>query len=286
MAGSAGGGRNQDLKNNAIGVGAAFIILAIDLVVGSTLPLGLLVPIAYFGLLVLLYRFERDQALLISGIAAGVFTVVGGFGTLASPGSAEIIDRVAYAATLIGLTILLVASIKQQRELRSLSTVDALTGALHEAAFTIQVAREAIRVRRYRSKLSVIMAEIDNFKQIEKSKGRAASEALLASLAKVFLSGIRPTDLFGRSGNRLLIAMPETTELGSSTVAERLRTALSDPALLPEGIENFDATVSYGISWIFDRDTNADGVLARAEKALQASQAKGPGSITTLKDGA
>lgn len=286
MAGSAGNGRDQGLKNNAIGVGAAIVILAIDLLVDSTVSLGILVPVAYFGLLVVLYRSERDQTLLISGIAAGGFTVVGGFGTLASPGSAEIIDRVAYAATLIGLTILLVGAIKQQRELRSLSTVDALTGALHEAAFTVQVAREAIRVRRYRSKLSVIMAEIDNLKQIEKSKGRAASDALLASLAKVCLSGIRPTDLFGRSGDRLLIAMPETTELGSSTVAERLRTALSDPALLPEGIENFDATVSYGISWIFDRDTNADGVLARAEKALQTSKSKGPGTISTLKDDA
>jgi diguanylate cyclase (GGDEF)-like protein len=284
MAAETGGGRNKNLRNNAIGVGAAIVILVIDLVVSATAHLGLLVPVAYFGLLLFLYRAELDQSLLITGIAAGVLTLIGGVGTLSSFDATLILDRVVYAATLVALSTILFAAIRQQRELRSLSTVDALTGALHEQAFIAQVSRETIRVRRYRTKLSIIMAEIDNFAQIRKLRGAAASDALLATLAKVCLTGIRPTDLFGRSGNRLLIAMPETTELGSSTVAERLRSALSDPALLPESVENFDATVSYGISWVSDRDTNAENVLTRAEKALHAAQAKGPGSISTLKD--
>lgn len=284
MAAETSGGRDKNLRSTAISVGAAIVILAIDLVVGATVHLGLLVPVAYFGLLVFLYRAELDQTLLITGIAAGVFTLIGGAGTLSSFDGAAILDRVVYAATLVALTTMLFTSVRQQRELRSLSTVDALTGALHEKAFVAQVSRETIRVRRYRTKLSVIMAEIDNFAKIEKSLGKAGADALLATLAKVCLTGIRPTDLFGRSGDRLLIAMPETTELGSSTVAERLRSALSDPALLPEGVENFDATVSYGISWVSDRDTNAENVLIRAETALRAAQAKGPGSISTLKD--
>jgi diguanylate cyclase (GGDEF)-like protein len=284
MAASAGSKRGKGWKHSALGLVGALVIMAADLAANSALPLGLLIPAAYLGLIVFFYRSELDQALLTTGICAGVLTLVGGAGAMMAADIAAILDRVVYALALVVMSTILFSALKQQRALRALSTIDVLTGALHEPAFIAQIAREAIRVRRYRSKLSIIMAEIDNYAEIEKSRGAGYAEQLLASLAKVCVAGIRPTDLFGRADNRLLIAMPETTELGSSTVAERLRSVLTDPALLPEGVESFDATVSFGVSWIAERDKGSDGVMSRAETALRASQAKGPGSISTLID--
>jgi diguanylate cyclase (GGDEF)-like protein len=265
------------------GVASSLVLFAIDCLFTPRVNLGLIVPPFYLGVLVFVYRTGTSRGVLAAGVALALLTFAGALPNIPFNLS-MLFDRLVYGVTLAIIGAVLASALAVQNHLRGLSTIDALTGALFEKAFTAQIEREAIRVRRYRSKLSIVAVAIDGMAETRRAKGDRAGDALLATLARVCMAMIRQPSLFGRIGDRLLIAMPETTETGAHTVAERLRTALSDAALLPAGVESFQATVCFGISWFSDRDADAEAVLRRAAEALADSQAKGPGTITARSD--
>src|ERR1700684_3947149 len=132
---------------------------------------------------------------------------------------------------------------------RILSITDALTGAYNRRYLMEQLPRELERCRRYAYPLSVLMCDIDYFKQINDERGHAAGDEVLQQFAARAQKSIRSnSDWVSRyGGEEFLIVLPETSHEGAVAVAEKIRTLI---AATPFTTRAGDAliTASFGVA--------------------------------------
>src|ERR1700686_1279464 len=112
---------------------------------------------------------------------------------------------------------------------RILSITDALTGSYNRRYLMEQLPRELERCRRYAYPLSVVMCDIDHFKQINDARGHAAGDEVLQQFVARAQKSIRSnSDWVARhGGEEFLIVLPETGHEGAVTVAEKIRTIIA-----------------------------------------------------------
>jgi two-component system cell cycle response regulator len=112
---------------------------------------------------------------------------------------------------------------------RILSITDALTGTFNRRYLMEQLPRELERCRRYAYPLSVLMCDVDHFKEINDARGHAAGDEVLQQFAARAQKSIRNnSDWVARyGGEEFLIVLPETAHEGAVHVAEKVRTLIS-----------------------------------------------------------
>src|ERR1700689_5390631 len=112
---------------------------------------------------------------------------------------------------------------------RILSITDALTGAFNRRYLMEQLPREVERCRRYAYPLSVLMCDIDHFKQLNDARGHAAGDDVLQQFAARMQKSIRSTsDWVARyGGEEFLIVLPDTGYDGAMVVAEKMRSIMT-----------------------------------------------------------
>jgi diguanylate cyclase (GGDEF)-like protein len=118
---------------------------------------------------------------------------------------------------------------------------DSLTDLYNRRALTEQLTRAAARARRHEEPLSVLMIDLDRFKQTNDSFGHDAGDQVLCTIADCMREVLRADDLYGRwGGDEFLVALPKTDREGAQATAARLRDAASRIALadigLPDGV--------------------------------------------------
>ncbi len=160
-------------------------------------------------------------------------------------------------------------------ELRWLSQTDPLTGAANRRAFMEALEEEYHRARRYGHPLSVLMFDLDHFKQINDRYGHAAGDAVLKEFAQVVMPEVRGSDCFARlGGEEFAVLLPESGLDAACKLAERLR---QDAAGLrfssPAGA--FGVTVSIGVAELEAGDQAPDALLTRADRMLYTAKAAG-----------
>ena len=155
-----------------------------------------------------------------------------------------------------------------EQEMRRLATTDPLTGLVNRRFFFNQVTRELERFRRYAKSAALLMLDLDSFKRINDTRGHAAGDAVLQHFAIVARQSLRRVDVVGRLGGEEFAALlPGTDAAGAVQLAERLRQAVAErPADIETG--SLAYTVSVGVTWFAPSDSNADAILARADRAL------------------
>jgi diguanylate cyclase (GGDEF)-like protein len=113
-------------------------------------------------------------------------------------------------------------------EARRLSELDPLTGALNRRGLGNAIERETARIARYGGDLSVIVADVDRFKEINDRYGHSTGDEVLKSVATVFQSAVRAADSVARyGGDEFLVLMPETGPEDAQIARERVATALA-----------------------------------------------------------
>jgi diguanylate cyclase (GGDEF)-like protein len=132
---------------------------------------------------------------------------------------------------------------------RILSITDALTGAYNRRYLMEQLPRELERCRRYAYPLSVIMCDIDHFKQLNDARGHAAGDDVLQQFAARMQKSIRSvSDWVARyGGEEFIIVLPETGYEGALVVAEKMRTLMSGTAFVTRAGEA-QVTASFGVA--------------------------------------
>ncbi|HTA35437.1 MAG TPA: GGDEF domain-containing protein, partial [Solirubrobacteraceae bacterium] len=152
--------------------------------------------------------------------------------------------------TVLGVLLLLLfaRSLADRARLTRLSATmertaqtDSLTGLNNRRALTEQLTRAAARARRHDEPLSVLMIDLDRFKQTNDTFGHEAGDQVLCTIADCMREVLRAGDIYGRwGGDEFLVALPLTNEAGAKATAERLRSAASavklDSIGLPGGI--------------------------------------------------
>jgi diguanylate cyclase (GGDEF)-like protein len=157
------------------------------------------------------------------------------------------------------------------------TNLDALTGVGTRSAVLSFLEKHADLARRYRRPLSLVLADLDHFKEVNDRFGHAMGDQALKTFASLVTNRLRASDLVGRiGGEEFLVVLPETHGLEAISVAEELRKAI-DRETIPQGDgrEPFHLTCCFGVAQLHARDINGGSLLARADVALYRAKALG-----------
>lgn len=160
-------------------------------------------------------------------------------------------------------------------ELERLAVSDALTGTFNRRHFMQAADRELDRARRYSRPLSLILWDLDHFKQVNDTYGHQIGDAVLCAAVHRARSVLRDTDVLARyGGEEFVVLLPETSIDSAIATAERIRALLtSDPLTTAKGTVKMSA--SFGVTTLDRSDRNLQPLIERADQALY--QAKGDG---------
>ncbi len=151
-----------------------------------------------------------------------------------------------------------------------LSNVDGLTGLYNHRHFHEQIERELLRARRGCTHLSMVMLDVDNFKNYNDLYGHPAGDKLLKQIAQIIKDSLRKSDMVARyGGEEFAVILPETGPQGAYDVAERIRTAIAGCLFtggkkMPKG----KITVSLGVSTYPEHGSDAVELIKAADRAL------------------
>lgn len=173
--------------------------------------------------------------------------------------------------------------VEREERIASQATTDSLTGLLNRRSFDEALAEEFSRFQRRRSKYSVLMLTIDNFKDLFKdqhgSSGQGCGDSVLVSLARRFKDNIRLHDTLARIGaEEFSIISPHSSQKEALKMAEKLRQRVEELSLQSEG-QSLQVTVSFGVSEVDFEDYDHTSVLERAEEALHEAKERGGNAI-------
>lgn len=166
------------------------------------------------------------------------------------------------------------------RELEELSTTDFLTGAFNRRYFTEISTTELKRHQRHNKNTSVMILDIDHFKEVNDTYGHSVGDRALRHLVQICRDNLREEDIFARyGGEEFCILLPETDASTAREAAERLRQSIENtPMELDE--QHLHLTVSIGLSGIEARENPAiDYWLKRADQALYRAKEAGRNQV-------
>jgi len=161
-------------------------------------------------------------------------------------------------------------------KLEYLSRTDALTGLMNRRALTDSLLYELDRSRRYDSELSLILCDIDDFKNINDTYGHDAGDRALQTLCATLTTILRKTDIAGRyGGDEFMLILPETSVKGAEILAGKLLEALGRMDLDFMQGEKRTLSVSIGIAGLESQDDTIDTLVKRADGAMYSSKQSG-----------
>ena len=167
-------------------------------------------------------------------------------------------------------------------EFEKLAITDPLTHVYNRRVFDEIAVKELTRALRGGSNFSIVLLDIDHFKQINDTYGHAVGDQVLIQLAKLCLANTRSMDIFARyGGEEFVILMPDTGQDSAFQSMERLRMIIQEaPMAASEGADIF-VTVSMGIAEMDAQDTtDIQTILEHADRALYTSKESGRNRVT------
>lgn len=160
--------------------------------------------------------------------------------------------------------------------LEELSSRDGLTGLYNRREFEDRLREEVQRARRYGKPLSVMLLDIDHFKNINDRYGHQAGDEALIAVADLIRLSARPMDAVCRyGGEELAVILPETDENGAGIVAERIRAAIADSLTTTSEGNEIQMTVSIGFATFPQDGDTGPGLVKAADQALYAAKQGG-----------
>jgi diguanylate cyclase (GGDEF)-like protein len=175
-----------------------------------------------------------------------------------------------------GMFNTMVKQLKQsQQELKQLATTDALTKLVNRKQVMTSLMRHVEYYRRYSTEFSILMIDIDHFKDINDTHGHLAGDAVLFQMARIFLEELRTIDVAGRyGGEEFLIILGQTDLRKAMSTAERIRQAVELYSFVCEDIP-LHITISIGVSGTIYKNDTDSSLISRADKALYQAKASG-----------
>ena len=164
---------------------------------------------------------------------------------------------------------------ESQGELEKLSLTDSLTGLYNRRHLMGTLASEVQRSRRLRRAFSVLLADVDRFKQYNDTHGHLAGDAALVKIAEVFRRTTRQVDCVARYGGEEFVVMLLEANLATATmVAERIRARVAEQDL-GEG----SLTLSIGVAEYPDGGETPEELIATADGAMYRAKSSGRNQV-------
>jgi two-component system cell cycle response regulator len=169
--------------------------------------------------------------------------------------------------------------------LEALATSDSLTGLKNRRAFKERLAEEMRRASRYQLPISLMLMDVDKFKQYNDTFGHPAGDEVLRRVAKLLQAGARASDFVARyGGEEFVVVLPNTDAEGALFIANRLRTIIESAKWIERPV-----TSSGGVATMFPKGVGDDALnqeaeilIAEADKALYQSKENGRNRVTPV----
>jgi diguanylate cyclase (GGDEF)-like protein len=162
-------------------------------------------------------------------------------------------------------------NIFQEKNIEFISNHDALTGLYNRRKIDEELIKCKNNIDRYGTKCSIILIDLDKFKDINDKYGHLAGDDVLKGLARILKTNIRSTDIVARwGGEEFMIIAPNLDIKNTYNLAEKLRKEIESHKFN----NDIKLTASFGLS-SFHKDKNIFEIIDEADKALYISKSKG-----------
>jgi diguanylate cyclase (GGDEF)-like protein len=170
-----------------------------------------------------------------------------------------------------------IVEMQELEETERSARTDTLTGLWNRKVFHEQLEGEIRRSRRYRWPVTVLMLDLDHFKEVNDTHGHALGDLVLERVGSIVRHAVRDADAACRiGGEEFAVVLPETTREGGYAVAERMRKRVQQSfADHPVDGHDVPVTISAGLACFPDDGLHADELLARADEALYGAKHAG-----------
>jgi diguanylate cyclase (GGDEF)-like protein len=173
--------------------------------------------------------------------------------------------------------VAIINGIRQQHELEYIANVDGLTGLFNRRWMNVFFKRQITRALNDNKPLALLLADLDNFKQINDTYGHLVGDEILFAVASVLTQQIRPSDLLARfGGEEFALILPDTSIVEANQIAERVRLAIETSLFkMDNGVDqDIHLTISIGITCLMLGD-EMNNLLTRADIALYQAKENG-----------
>jgi diguanylate cyclase (GGDEF)-like protein len=188
------------------------------------------------------------------------------FGTLELVGDSFSKEQRMNAASLAAHAVVALENARLHDMVERQALVDGLTGLANRRAASDALHAEAARAERLETPLSVVLADLDGFKDVNDEHGHAVGDAVLRAFAEVLRDTLRESDLAGRwGGEEFLLLLPGADEEGAVQLAERVRLGIAARCI--QGVPDLRVTASFGVAE-YAGETNTEQLVAAADDAL------------------
>jgi diguanylate cyclase (GGDEF)-like protein len=163
-------------------------------------------------------------------------------------------------------------------KLEQMASTDTLTGLMNRRFFSSALLSEKNRFKRNKKPFTLIMTDIDYFKDINDASGHIFGDKVLIKVAKILQKSVREVDLVSRwGGDEFIILLPETSQDGGVALADKLRSIISSkPLKITNKVINL--TMSFGVSQC-SIDFNCEDCVKDADKYLLKAKRLGRNNV-------
>jgi diguanylate cyclase (GGDEF)-like protein len=188
------------------------------------------------------------------------------FGTLELVGDSFSKEQRMNAASLAAHAVVALENARLHGMVERQALVDGLTGLANRRAASDALHAEAARAERLETPLSVVLADLDGFKEVNDEHGHAVGDAVLRAFAEVLRDTLRESDLAGRwGGEEFLLLLPGADEEGAAQLADRVRIGLAARRI--PSVPGLRVTASFGVAE-YAGEANTQQLVAAADDAL------------------
>jgi diguanylate cyclase (GGDEF)-like protein len=171
---------------------------------------------------------------------------------------------------LAGSVAIAIDNARLHAEVKRMALTDVISGLANRRAFDETLEAELIRASRYHHPLSLIILDLDSFKEYNDRWGHPAGDVRLREIADLLRLNVREPDLAARyGGEEFAVILPNTSKAGAIRLAERLRQSAEESAPQKSG-ESYPVagyTISLGVATFPDDATSLRGLLLTADNA-------------------
>jgi diguanylate cyclase (GGDEF)-like protein len=189
---------------------------------------------------------------------------------------------------LVGSLALQTATdLNQVSALRHENIIDPLIGIYNRRHLNLKLDEEILRAQRYNFQLSMLLLDIDHFKNVNDTYGHYIGDLVLKSLGHLLLKKVRETDIVARyGGEEIAVIAPHTSVPAAADLAERLRQVVETSVMVPadeqENRQAVTISVSIGVAG-FDRQiVDKQSLIERTDEALYRAKQKGRNRVVVF----
>jgi diguanylate cyclase (GGDEF)-like protein len=201
------------------------------------------------------------------------------FGTLILSSDEFTADDRETAHWLVGHGVIALENARLHRTVQRQALVDGLTGLANRRLYEAALAKELARSDRFAEPVTLVLADLDDFKRVNDAHGHPAGDEVLREFARTLKDCLREIDLAARwGGEEFAVLLPGTDAQGGIALAERMRSALAERVIVSAAGDPITMTASFGVAEWGGSGT-ANDLLALADSALYAAKRRGKNRV-------